>query len=284
MLANKRKMFIEVMRIAEEAKSVGYYALPNVAFAILLNEYTGLKGEDRSPGDEPPVAWLNLESLDTCGKDILAPHLDILAVETAERCPDGWRLHSLSIPVPMLSISAVTTALKSASVSHRLVHYREVREPFGGEITELWGKFREILRSNGMCGTIAKNVLSRHSYNAIINEGYNLDTMLKTGVEKTLVVGSLAEKEFDEAMDIIRVAELDDGLLALNYREDNAKQIAIVFYMDEHGTVAQIFTSEDGSALFVGENEFIKISSRLGMKEVGIVITALEAKGLVCHV
>lgn len=140
-------MFVELIKLANRAKTVNEYDLANAAFSVLLDKYFGLPEEDREATDVPPVAWLTWETQDEMGDWPAEVYYDLLVIEAAEYFEEsgGYKIHALNIPVPMLNFYSAITAMKAASITERSEHGRKNQEPEDGEIENLWQSFFSIV-------------------------------------------------------------------------------------------------------------------------------------------
>lgn len=138
-------MFVELIKLANRAKTVNEYDLANAIFSVLLDKFFGLSEEEREATDVPPVAWLSWE--ETQGDGLTEVYYDLLVIEAAEFSEesDGYKLHALNIPVPMVNFYAAITAMKAARITERAEHGRENQEPEDGEIENLWQSFFSIV-------------------------------------------------------------------------------------------------------------------------------------------
>lgn len=151
--------FINLTKLANQAKSVGEYRIANWIFAYLLEEYFRLP-EDEKNGTEdgPPPLWLEWETSDEYGEYPPEVYYDLLVIVCPESFENGYLLHHLNIPVPLLNHFSALTALKCAAVVDREEHGREIREPSETEIADLWSRLFEMVDHSTLASVASSNL------------------------------------------------------------------------------------------------------------------------------
>ncbi len=142
---------LELIALADRAKSHGEYKLANAIFAILLDHYLFHVTEPEE--GEPPEMWLLWETSDPGGDLPLETYYDLLVIGAY----DNGAIH-LNCPVPLLSLRAAVTALKSAEKVERDAHLRAHLDTTPEERESLWNELFSLIPEDKMMFLIQRHL------------------------------------------------------------------------------------------------------------------------------